>query len=81
MAQLHDDALDGFAHDRRVKTLQCACGRVLSAETGEGLLAAVEAHLEDVVTREHDCRPSGTPEGREECGVTGESQLQLRARS
>ncbi len=33
-----------------MKTLRCVCGRVLTAENGEALLAEVERHLDEMLT-------------------------------
>jgi hypothetical protein len=49
MAQLHDDGRPSPKEDAAMKFLHCACGQVLSAETGAGLLEAVEAHLAEVL--------------------------------
>jgi hypothetical protein len=53
VAQLDDDGPLRLADAAGVKSLRCACGRELCAETGEELLAAVERHLAEALAGEH----------------------------
>ena len=46
-----------------MKSLRCICGRVLTAETGDALLAEVERHLDEMLT--HRLLELGQREARE----------------
>jgi hypothetical protein len=45
LAQLNDAALEPGEHPLGMKSLRCACGTCIEAETGRQLLEAVEAHV------------------------------------
>lgn len=46
MAQTDDETASPIAHPAYVKIVRCSCGQLVSGETAEQLLHALEAHID-----------------------------------